>query len=81
MSEFLITRQVAERLGTKQSSLMTLLARHPHLRPAKRLPNGVEFLWTEDEIEKVKAHKLTHKGGRPQIKRSENLLQWSAEIR
>lgn len=48
----LVSSEAAERLGVSRKHLMTILARHPELRPAERLPDD-QFLWTEEEIEAV----------------------------
>lgn len=58
------TTQVAQMMGTARSKLIVLLGRHPDLKPVQQLPAG-DFLWTEAEIERVIAHRSTHKRGRP----------------
>jgi hypothetical protein len=43
--------EAAALLGLKRTSLMSLLTRHPHLKPAERF-NG-DYIWSEAEIEAV----------------------------
>ena len=60
----LTTLEVASQLGISRQTVLMLVNRHPHLRPATQLSSG-GFLWSADEIAAVVAHRATHKRGRP----------------
>lgn len=62
--ELKTTAQTAARLGTTRPILITLLARHPELRPATQLPSG-DLLWTEEEIQRA----MVHRGAKKRKKR------------
>ena len=59
------TAQVAEQLGINKQSLIVFLARHPDLKPVKRMEPFDYFLWTAEEIERLKEAKASAKIGRP----------------
>lgn len=48
------TLQVAVRLGISRIEILTLVNRHPHLRPEKIDARG--YLWSEIEIQTLQAH-------------------------
>ena len=57
------TTQVAAELGKSKASLIVVLQRHPHLKPAKSF--GQNFVWTRSEIDRLAAHYGSAKPGRP----------------
>lgn len=64
MTRQLTTAEVATQLQTTRQNIIMLVFRHPHLRPATKLPSG-DFMWTAEEIAAVTTHRATHKRGRP----------------
>lgn len=60
------TAQAAEIIGISRKTLIVWLYRHPEFRPKNRIQPSGDFLWTDDEIEKVaESRKSVSKGGRP----------------
>ena len=57
------TKQVAETLRRTRSQLHLLLFRYAELKPAQKDAAG-NYLWTEEEIQRVVTHRETHKRGR-----------------
>jgi len=49
--------------GINRQYLQTILSRHPHLRPARKI--GQDFFWVEGEIAALAAKKSSTKMGRP----------------
>jgi len=58
--------QAAGRVGMNRAALITLLSRHPELRPALRV--GQDLFWAEGEIEAVAKKKASARRGRPSTK-------------
>lgn len=56
------TAQVANVLNLKKSALLTMLHRHPELKPTQK--HGDAFVWIDQEIEQVKAFLATPRRGR-----------------
>ena len=52
--------EVARELGITHSALLHLLVRQPDLRPAERIGNRNMFLWSDTEIEAVRAYCTAH---------------------
>jgi len=58
--------QVARELGITREALMMYLQRHSELRPTQRIEPSQDFIWTDEEINKlIEARKTKNKGGRP----------------
>ena len=53
--QFTTSPQAAQRLNLTHCNLLQLLRRYPHLRPAVRV--GLDFIWTDEDLERVKAHR------------------------
>lgn len=58
-----VSAEVAQQLNLSRHYLLTYLSRNPELRPAERLPNG-DFLWSEDEIERLIERRARGKRGK-----------------
>jgi hypothetical protein len=58
------TRQVAQILKSTRSRLIADIGRYPQLKPVVQLPTR-DYLWTDAEIERIKAHRASRKQGRP----------------
>lgn len=56
MAEFITTVAAAQRLGVSRNHLLTILHRHPELKPAAKIQGGRRgiYLWTEEEVDKLK---------------------------
>ena len=64
MSELKTSAQASEIVGTaSRNSLTVFIKRHPDLKPKVQLPSG-DYLWTLEEIERVKARKGAIRPGR-----------------
>lgn len=50
------TDQVAQRLGVAPATLGAYVSRHPELKPELRV--GTAFLWTDEDIERLAAHRM-----------------------
>ena len=61
------TVQVAERFNLSLTSLGSYLTRHPDLRPVRRA--GTAFLWTDEDIERLAAHRMRPISRGPRKKR------------
>lgn len=61
------TLEAAKRLGKSKAHVVTTLSRHPELRPAKEF--GQNFMWSEEEFNRLKAHLAGAKRGRPSTKK------------
>jgi predicted DNA-binding transcriptional regulator AlpA len=66
MTEPSTTGDVLKRLGMTKAGLWQLLAKYPHLKPAKQFyrPGNKSYAWTEAEIQAVERHRATHPPGR-----------------
>lgn len=58
------TAQVARQLTLAHSTVLGLLTRYEHLKPKTKIDAG-DWLWTDEEIEYLRRHRATHKGGKP----------------
>ena len=58
------TSQVASEIGIPRKTILSFIARHPELVPAKRLSPSNDYLWTDEEIEAFR-HRSLSKPGRP----------------
>ena len=68
MSNLKTSAQASDLVGTKhRNSLVGYINRHPQLKPKMQLPSG-DYLWTQAEIDAVRARKASHKSGRPSKK-------------
>lgn len=56
------TQQVADQIESTVKTIMTILRRHPELRPAVKFGNA--YIWTDEEIERY-VNRPRSKGGRP----------------
>ena len=63
MSEKLTTKQVAALIGKSKAHIIVTLERHPELKPAEMF--GQNFVWTQEEIQRLQAHYGTARRGRP----------------
>ena len=54
------TSEILDRVGVSHQGLISYLVQHTDLRPAERLPNG-DYLWNEDEIERLIAARATRR--------------------
>lgn len=61
------TAQVATELNVAHSTVLGLLRRYEHLRPKTKIKAG-DWLFTDEEIEYLRRHRATHKGGKPRKK-------------
>lgn len=60
------TSQAAEELGITRKTLVVWLYRHPECKPTAKIEPSGDFLWTDQDIEKVReSRKQKSKGGRP----------------
>lgn len=52
------TMEVAELLGIKRNHILTIIVRHPELKPAYKIKSGRRgvYLWTEEEVEKLEKY-------------------------
>lgn len=57
------TQQVAELVGKSKAHIIVTLERHPELRPSGKF--GQNFVWTQEEIARLKAHMGASRRGRP----------------
>lgn len=57
------TQDVAKLLGKGKAHLITTLDRHPELKPRQTF--GQNFVWTEDDIQRLQAHMGAARRGRP----------------
>jgi hypothetical protein len=61
---FITTQDAAGRLNLTHANLLQILSRYPHLRPDGKV--NQDFVWTEDEIAAIKAHRAWPRSRRKQ---------------
>jgi len=57
------SEQVAAQMGIPRRTIITIVFRHPELKPAIQVGNN--FYWTEGEIAELAAKKAVNRPGRP----------------
>jgi hypothetical protein len=66
VDKLITTAMVAKELGLKINSLTSLLTRFPHLRPQTKV--GSNYVWTQEEVDRLIAHRASGKKGKPRVK-------------
>lgn len=61
------TKEAAKSLGIAPSTLRGILQRYGELRPATKIGSG-DWLWNLEEIQRLRLHRATHRGGRQRKK-------------
>lgn len=60
------TQEAAKELGKSKAHVITTLDRNPELRPAQMF--GQNFMWTDEDVERLRTYYKTAKRGRPSSK-------------
>jgi len=72
MDDLKRTPEVAEEVGITSKYVNTIITRHPHLKPARKI--GADYWWTQAELDALKQYKATARpGAKKKVKDAANI--------